>query len=204
MKVLGIAFWSIVVATGLRLCLCMGIFAPRVILLVFSARVWLACIHPIGNLLFYITPLYSLAIGYILWLFHERKRLVWGSYAYIIGFVLYTLFFRHRIPETHLSPMYWLSALCTDIPNAICGICWLRVRVRPMAPYYWALGGIYLVLLSLTFACSTLFLYTQLHPWNRAIYLLSVLIPLPTLFLIARARREWREREALEREVLAI
>ena len=203
MKLLAFAFWSIIIATGLRLCLFLAVFSPRVILLVFSARLWLALAHPIHNLLFYLTPLYYLSIGYILLLFNERKWIVWGSYTYVIGFVLNVLFFRNRVPEDGLSSMYWMSVLCVSLPNIICGICWLCVSVRPMAPYYRALGGIYLVLFSSSATFFTLFLYTQDHAWNRAIYIISPFISLPILPLIARARRELKERAALEREIFS-
>lgn len=197
MKILAVAFWTIVLVILAKVVLRVGLFVFPWFL---PADAWASLEMDSTKVFTWITPAYSVAIGYILWLFREKKWIIWSSYAYLISFVLVLTL----KPGEALTFRYVAYLTLVDLPCALGGVSWLFVRTRPIAPYYWVLAATYLG--GLLFVDALSFLYVETHAivLEYVVLVIDLLLPVPTLFLIARARRWIRENRALELEVGAM
>jgi hypothetical protein len=204
MRILDVSFAVILLATCLRVAMNISINFPILTDWLMTDDTRYRLIRTGFVFLTWITPVYSLVIGYILWLFNEKKWIIGFSYIYIITAVLFRTVWQGAMANTLLTGRLILMILVNMVPVVLCSIAWLSTRVRPIAPYFWVLGGFYLFFNMITVGCQLLFITSHHIVWEFMILYIDVLIPVPTLFIIARAKRWLRKERELEQAVRAI
>ncbi|HTJ14498.1 MAG TPA: hypothetical protein VL547_20810 [Dinghuibacter sp.] len=187
-RILTVGFWMIVVALLLRVTLLAGTF-----LFPFFDLTRLGWV-----VVSWMVFAYTAVIGYVAWLFREQQWIVVCSFLYILTRA-FDLLVLGGVPHDTLR--FALLAIVGDVPCIVSGIAWMRVSRQPIAPYFWTLGGLYVGWLVLLAGNRVLFVATHAIQLAFVDVGVSLLIPVPTLFLIARARRWVREERALEEEV---
>lgn len=187
-RILTMAFWVIVFSLILRVALTAGVvlfpfFTP--------ARFgWVVASWTVFA--------YTAVIGYVAWLFQEKTWIVCCSYLYVLTRA-FDLIFMAGVPHDTLQ--YALLASLGDVPCIVSGIAWMKVSRSPIAPNFWVLGGLYVGWLVLLAGNRVLFVATHAIQLAFVDVFVSLLIPVPTLFLLARAIRWVRESRALREEV---
>lgn len=187
-RILTLAFWMIVFSLVLRVALFAGailfpFFAPA--RFGWAVASWTAFT-------------YTAVIGYVAWLFREKTWIVCCSYLYVLTRAFDLLF----IPGvSHDTLHYALLASIGDLPCIASGIAWMKVSRQPVAPYFWVLGGLYVGWLVLLAGNRVLFVATHAIQLAFVDVFVGLLIPVPALFLLARAIRWVREERALRAEV---
>lgn len=187
-RILTLAFWMIVFTLVLRVALFAG-----AVLFPFYAPPRLA-----WEAVSWTVFAYTAVIGYVAWLFREKTWIVWCSYLYMLTRA-FDLIFMPGVPHDTLH--YALLASIGDVPCIVSGIAWMKVSRQPIAPYFWVLGGLYVGWLVLLAGNRVLFVATHAIQLAFVDVFVSMLIPVPTLFLLARAIRWERENRALQEEV---
>ncbi|TDX01893.1 hypothetical protein [Dinghuibacter silviterrae] len=204
MRILDVSFLIILLATLLRVILNISIDLPGLTDWLIGGEIRYRMIRMGFVFLTWITPVYSLVIGYILWLFGEKKWIIGFSYVYIITAILFRTVWRDALVNTVISQRFILVTVVYLVPILLCSVAWLSTRVRPIAPYFWALGALYLVFNVVTVCCQVLFMTTHHIAWEFVISYVGVFVPIPTLFIIARTKRWIREERDLEDAVEAM
>jgi hypothetical protein len=194
MKILTAALYIIIVVTLLRVLELVSFLDPGNLLFGLARDYW--------QVAHWATLVYTAVIGYILWRFRERNWIIWCSYAYILSYIAGVI--GSYVFYWDMSTHFLLYGFLLDLPNIAGGLAWLFVKARPIAPYYSILGVTYLFFMGLSLAFAYLYQETRYIPFLYVIEMVGVVVPIPTLFLIARAKRYFRENEALEAEVRAL
>jgi hypothetical protein len=197
MKFLKAAFWAIILAEGVSLLNVVIIIqlttGTRAHFMNRSVIYWMTLVPS------FLSLFYSAVIGYIWWLFRERRWIVWSAYLYIIP-SLWAIWMVFASPGKSSSFNYVL----TEIIILYSSITWMLVKAPPIAaPARW-LGITYLASMAMLYYVS--FVTYAKNP--ALFYLFSTLLPmvppLLTLLLIQRAQRWIGERRQLEKEVDAL
>ncbi|WP_133994527.1 hypothetical protein [Dinghuibacter silviterrae] len=208
MKLLTFTFWTIVVSIAFTIFLNVH---PSQVEHGFDWSVIRSTMEVLSGFMHLFCPM---VIGYILWLFKEKRWIIWCSYAYPLFLILGILI---NIEWTRITGSWNLfgvaeGQMIRDIPMLLCSLAWLQVKNKVIAPVFrWLTGALWMA-----YILNSLFnIYYAMHHIpqyaTRQIPLLfytsvglRVVVQLPLLFLITRTQQWITDNHLLEKEISQI